>query len=224
MVIIFIGCGGDDGGVDVEELNSKIEKLESKVSSLNQDKASKSKEVSQLKEEKQEVAKELQTLKLEFSDYKKKMEPYESLSTAEAEAKKIEAEKVAEEKKKEKDAAKEEAARLKAEEEARGYETGLTYQDIARSPEEHIGKKVTFTGKVVQLMEGDKENELRVAVDDDYDQMIYVGYERSIVSQRVLEGDFITLYGTSIGTISYDSTMGGKITIPAVFVEKIDFE
>lgn len=44
----------------------------------------------------------------------------------------------------------------------------------------------------------------------------------SIVPSRVLEHDYITIYGVSVGVISYDSTMGGKITIPGVAVDKID--
>ena len=43
-----------------------------------------------------------------------------------------------------------------------------------------------------------------------------------IVSSRVLEDDHITIYGTSASTITYKSTMGGNITVPAVIIEKID--
>lgn len=178
---------------------------------------------------------DLKKLQDEFDAYKKRMEPYEELSLAEAEAKKAEAERIKAEKDAADKAAAEAAAAEKAakeaaekaakeEEERIGYETGLTYQDIARSPDDHIGKKVKFTGKVVQLIEGEKENELRFAINDNYDQIIYLGYDKTIVSQRVLEDDWLTIYGKSLGTISYQSTMGGTITIPAVYVEKIDFE
>jgi hypothetical protein len=34
------------------------------------------------------------------------------------------------------------------------------------------------------------------------------------VSSRVLENDIITVMGVSAGLISYESTMGGTITIP----------
>lgn len=52
--------------------------------------------------------------------------------------------------------------------------------------------------------------------------MIYGQYDSSIVASRVLEDDHITIYGTSVGTISYESTMGGTITIPGISIEKID--
>ena len=109
-----------------------------------------------------------------------------------------------------------------AEEEARGYETGITYDQLARTPDDYIGKKVKFSGKVVQVIEGDDEVQIRLAVNKDYDQILFCAYDSSIVSSRVLEDDIITIYGISAGTISYQSTMGGKITIPSVLVEKIE--
>lgn len=53
-----------------------------------------------------------------------------------------------------KKAKEEEEARKKAEEEARGYETGITYDQLARTPDEFEGKKVKFSGKVIQVSEG----------------------------------------------------------------------
>lgn len=47
-----------------------------------------------------------------------------------------------------------EAAAAKAAEEAQGYETGITYDQLARTPDDFKGKKVKFTGKVVQVIEG----------------------------------------------------------------------
>lgn len=36
---------------------------------------------------------------------------------------------------------------------------------------------------------------------------------------RILEDDIITIFGVSSGLITYTSTLGGNITIPAVSVE-----
>ena len=52
--------------------------------------------------------------------------------------------------------------------------------------------------------------------------MLYIEYEQKIVSSRVLENDIITIYGVSYGLFSYESTLGGTITIPCVIVDKID--
>ncbi|MFS7413405.1 transcriptional regulator [Carnobacterium maltaromaticum] len=103
------------------------------------------------------------------------------------------------------------------------YNTGITYDQLARTPDEFKGQRVKFYGKVIQVMEGDENIQLRVAVDDNYDTIAYVEYLPSIVTQRVLEDDMITFYGTAAGLITYNSTMGGKISIPGVLASIIDF-
>lgn len=115
-----------------------------------------------------------------------------------------------------------EANAAKAAEEARGYETGITYDQLARTPDDYNGKKVKFYGKVLQVIEGDGSVQIRLAVDDNYDTVLLGEYLSSTVSSRVLEDDYITIYGTSVGTISYKSTMGGTITIPGVYIDKIE--
>lgn len=201
----------------------EVEDLEKKISELTEMKGKQEDTINTLKQEKTTLNDQLNKLKSEFESYKEKMKPYEGLSEAEAEAKRIEAEKIAEEKAKEEAAKKAAEEKAAAEREAKGYETGLTYQDLARNPDTHKGSKIKFSGKVVQLIEGDKQNELRFAIDEDYDQMIYLAYDKTIVSQRVLEDDILTIYGVSIGTITYNSTGGGPITIPAATVDRIDF-
>lgn len=115
-----------------------------------------------------------------------------------------------------------EAAKAAAEEKAKGYETGITYDQLARTPDNYIGDKVKFYGKVIQVIESDSDIQIRLAVNDNYDTILFGQYDSSIVSSRVLEDDHITVYGTSVGTITYESTMGGNITIPGVYIEKID--
>ena len=63
---------------------------------------------------------------------------------------------------------------------------------------------------------------LRVATKGKYDNVIYVTYLSSIVESRVLEDDTVTIYGTSKGLYSYESTGAGTITIPAVSADYID--
>lgn len=173
------------------------------------------------------------SLQTEYEDYKETMKPYEDMTKAEAEAKTAEANR---KKKEEEDAlkaqqeaeaqaqaqAEAEAAAAKAAEEAKGYETGITYDQLARTPDDYMGKKVKFSGKVVQVIEDGTTIQIRLAVDDNYDTILLGEYSSSIVSSRVLEDDHITIYGMSVGTISYKSTLGGTITIPGVYIDKID--
>lgn len=71
-------------------------------------------------------------------------------------------------------------------------------------------------------MEGDSTIQIRLAVGGDYDKVLLCEYDSSIVTSRVLEDDYITVMGISAGLITYESTMGGNITIPSVAVDKID--
>ena len=103
------------------------------------------------------------------------------------------------------------------------YDASITYDQLARTPDDYLFKKIVQTGKVIQVIEDDGKNQLRVAINDNYDNIMYVEYDPSIVSQRILEDDMITFYAFSAGTISYESTMGGKITIPGAQAYIIDF-
>lgn len=116
----------------------------------------------------------------------------------------------------------EQAKKLAEEEEKKGYDTGISYKDLARNPKDYIAKKVKFKGKVVQVMEGDGEVQIRLAVGGDYNNIIYCVYDSSIVTSRVLEDDYITVMGLSSDLITYSSTIGGEITIPSMVVQKID--
>ena len=104
------------------------------------------------------------------------------------------------------------------------YATNISYDDLSRTPDKFEGKAVCYSGEVVQLLEGEEYNNLRVAIDGDYDKMIYLEYEPSIIPTRVLEDDTITFYGIYYGIYQYESTMGATISIPAVAVDYIEIK
>ncbi len=183
--------------------------------------------------EKESLQSNLSALKDVYLNYRESMAEYEGLAAAEAEARKIEAESIAAEasaaaqasKEAEEAAAQasreaEEASR--AAEEAKGYETGITYDQLARTPDDYQGQKVKFTGTVLQVLEGSFQNEMRLATNGSYDDVVYVIYDPSIVSSRILEDDTITVYGTASGLKTYTSTLGAQITLPKINAAKID--
>ncbi|EGT2205454.1 TPA: glycosylating toxin anti-sigma factor TcdC [Clostridioides difficile] len=120
------------------------------------------------------------------------------------------------------EAKKAEEQRKKEEEEKKGYDTGITYDQLARTPDDYKYKKVKFEGKVIQVIEDGDEVQIRLAVSGNYDKVVLCSYKKSITPSRVLEDDYITIRGISAGTITYESTMGGNITIPGIAVEKIN--
>ena len=119
-------------------------------------------------------------------------------------------------------AERDEEAKAKAAKEAQqGYNTGITYDQLARTPDDYNGKKLKFTGCVLQVIEGSGTTMLRVATKGRYDNVVLVEYDSGIVSIRVLEDDKITLFGVSQGLYTYSSTGGGDITIPYILVDQI---
>lgn len=105
------------------------------------------------------------------------------------------------------------------------YASGITYEQIARNPKDYLGKGVTFTGKVLQTVEDDGTLEaMRVAIDGDYDQIIYVQVSIKAVKDdsRILEDDIVTLKGMAMKTITYEATSGASITLPAVYAVEVD--
>lgn len=178
------------------------------------------------------VIAKIETLETEVKDKDKEIEelnakidsakPWFEMKAEEQKAIEEENARIKAEEEAKKKAEEEEAKRLAEEEEKKGYDTGITYSQLARTPEDYKGKKVKFKGKVVQVMEGDGEVQIRLAVGGNYNNIIYGVYDSDLVSSRVLEDDYITIMGLSAGLLTYTSTMGGEITIPSMIVQKID--
>lgn len=110
-----------------------------------------------------------------------------------------------------------------AEQEPTQYKTGVTFDQIARTPDDYKGKKIEFTGKVLQVMEEDDYTQIRLAVDGDYDNVILVDVDSDIMNgSRILEDDLVTVSGVSDGTTTYESTSGANITVPAMTAKIIN--
>lgn len=96
------------------------------------------------------------------------------------------------------------------------------YEAVARTPDDYKGSLLTFSGRVLQVIDGTSETDLRIATDGGYDDVILVGYDPSIMSgTRILEDDNVTVYGTCIGLYTYESTLGASISVPALYADSI---
>ena len=102
------------------------------------------------------------------------------------------------------------------------YRTDITFENLARTPDNFIGEQIKLRGEVIQVLEGSGETQILLNVNGSYDQTILAVYESSIVSSRILEDDWITIYGTSYGLYSYESIFGQIITVPLLLVDIID--
>lgn len=112
-----------------------------------------------------------------------------------------------------------EAAKLEASKAE--YSADYTYEQLARNPESYLGDKVKFSGKVLQADTG-SVNYIRLAVNDDYDTVIFVTYDSDVIDYRLLEDDYITIYGESYSTYSYEAVSGATITLPWIQADIIE--
>lgn len=104
------------------------------------------------------------------------------------------------------------------------YDTGITYDQLARYLDEYKGKYIKFYGKVLQVQEASGLVVYRIGTAGSYysDNVIYaMGYNVD-TSGRILEDDFITVKGKSMGLYTYESVLGASITIPSMQIEKIE--
>lgn len=204
------------GNMGVVELQNQVTKLEKENKTLEN-------KNNKLENTNTELEKNNKTLQDKVDQAKPWFEMKE-------EERKAEEERLAKEKAEKEEAerkAKEEAeAKAKAEQEAKekqGYETGITYNQLARTPDDYKGEKCKFRGKVVQVMEEESIVVMRLAVNGNYDNILYVmTTSKALNNERILEDDYITVYGTSAGIYTYTSTWGKSVSIPSMVVTKID--
>jgi len=84
---------------------------------------------------------------------------------------------------------------------------------IQRKPDEYYGEGYKFTGRVIQVLEGDDGNVYRVAINDDYDNVAVLTLTTPLLlEERILEDDYITFYATYRGITQYDTTSGGQVS------------
>ncbi|MCI9261284.1 hypothetical protein [uncultured Adlercreutzia sp.] len=100
----------------------------------------------------------------------------------------------------------------------------VKYEKIARNPDDYVGKKIKFSGTVLQVIEGEEENMIRLGTKDTYDDVVIVGYDPALKKERILEDDVVTVYGDCVGLYSYEATLGQTITLPALFAAEITID
>ena len=207
------------------ELKSEKETIEKELSDLKE----KTKSYVELNETEKSVVdtkiQEVKRLTKEKAEAEQKRIAEEQAQKAAEEQAKREAEEQA--KKEEEERKKEEEERKKAEEqakreaeeqakreaEAHKYETGLTWEQIARE-----GKKGTlgqFEGKIIQVMNGNGFTQYRVTINGNYDEVMLIEVKNGVAKETLLEDDYVYFKGESLGTITYTTVMGAEMTVPA---------
>ena len=103
-----------------------------------------------------------------------------------------------------------------------------TYEQMARNPENFKGTNIKVAGEVIQALYGSEGVDLRVNITKEgeyttyYTDTIYVVYYPEEGEDKILEGDIITIYGTSQGDYTYTSTLGAPVTLPLIYGKYIE--
>lgn len=92
-------------------------------------------------------------------------------------------------------------------------------KEFQRRPDEYKEERVIFNGTILQEIKTpaeDIEMQYRVAVNDDYDNVVFLNVVLPKESEfgRLIEGDYVKVYASYKGLYSYQSTGGSEITIP----------
>lgn len=113
-------------------------------------------------------------------------------------------------------------ATLKASPAYQNARTDLPYAELFRNSDSHKGQYVRYSGKVVQVLGEPGDWNLRVNITkevigtyESWDDTVYVF---SYSPERVIEKDIIEFTAMVNGTITYESALGGPITIPSLSI------
>lgn len=218
LCFTMTACGSVESSSKYQELQAEFEAAQSEAETANSQIDNYKEQISSLEKEKNELTAQVSMLNEQVEE----AAPWFELSEMEKQAKEKEIQAEKEAKVAEEKAASDKAVAEAEAKEKQGYNTGITYDQLARTPDDYIGEKIKFYGKVIQVLEGSGTVAIRMATSGNYDNVIIGSYSSDIVSSRVLEDDRITIYGLSNGLYSYEATGGATITIPSVLIEKID--
>lgn len=104
--------------------------------------------------------------------------------------------------------------------------TNNNAKDIQRNPDNFKNKPFIFKGKIIQATEEDlgskaSSNRYRIAIDDDYDNIVLVelvDFEKD--KNRLLEDDYVTVQALYKGLETYESVSHTSVTIPRFITDK----
>lgn len=100
--------------------------------------------------------------------------------------------------------------------------SALTYDQMARYPDQYAGEQVTITGEVIQVQEVEegkfvvrlstKKNSWGYGGDD-----LLISLRLDSTAGKVLEEDIIRVTGMFVGPFTYTTFMGSSRTVPSIY-------
>lgn len=103
--------------------------------------------------------------------------------------------------------------RLAALSDKASYDADFRYSALERNPTQYTGAKISFSGTVIQVIEGTSYNAYRIRMSGG--DVFYVEYAPPARQPRILEDDEVQVYASYSGTYTYTSTTRQSVTVPA---------
>ena len=94
----------------------------------------------------------------------------------------------------------------------------ISFDELNKNPNGHAGERVKLTGTVVQIMESYGSTDIRMDVNDNFGDTVYVTYDGTT---SALDDDSITIWGEVYGSYTYESQANYQITLPRITAKYI---
>lgn len=110
----------------------------------------------------------------------------------------------------------------KAEEIKNSYDTGITYEDITTNSPKYLNSKLTITGKIISPFGSNPENDMKIAVNNNEDEIIFIYYDPKIINLTFIKDENVIIRGYFVKTVSDLSIINGETKIPRIYANYID--
>ena len=105
------------------------------------------------------------------------------------------------------------------------YHTDITYEQVAHAPADFAGEKMQFSGKVVKIVPTDGDDKVRLAVNDNPNNLLIVDVDQDLLSgSNLSEGQQVTFSGVIEGIETYKTDQGDKVTAPSMDAKIINYQ
>lgn len=97
-------------------------------------------------------------------------------------------------------------------------------EEFLRNPDLFKGKNILYTGKIIQVLEGNDEYPTNIVIENDIDgEMVNILYERKEGQPRYLVEDYISVLGVFDRIESMEMLTGEQVPVPIIDCNYIDF-
>lgn len=97
-------------------------------------------------------------------------------------------------------------------------------EEFLRNPDSFAGKNIMYSGKIVQVLEGDDKTPTNIIIENNIDgNRVNILYDRKQGQPRYLENDYITVLGVFDRIESMKNLAGESIPMPIIDCKYIDF-